>query len=84
MLINNFLQNLTHRFGRKPTYTLCILLLACAVTGSAFSMSLITFCILRLLSGFCNIGLFELYTVWGKINKDRSKNIFINYEIGIF
>ena len=57
----------TKRFGRKKAYLLCILFLACVVTSSAFAMHFITFCILRMLAGACNNGIFEIYFVWGKI-----------------
>ena len=62
---NNKTEKVSLRFGRKPAFTLCCFILASVVTGSAFSPNLITFCILRFISGACNVGLFDLYFVWG-------------------
>jgi hypothetical protein len=39
--------------------------MGCVVTGSALSKNLITFCVLRFFSGLANLGLFEIYIVWG-------------------
>ncbi|XP_046458204.1 organic cation transporter protein-like [Daphnia pulex] len=53
------------KFGRKAAYTWGILFMGCVVTGSALSKNLITFCVLRFFSGLANLGLFEIYIVWG-------------------
>ena len=42
-----------------------MLILASVGTGSAFSMGVIAFSVLRFFSGLANIGVFEIYIVWG-------------------
>ncbi|EFX66627.1 hypothetical protein DAPPUDRAFT_64502 [Daphnia pulex] len=51
--------------GRKPAFTLSVLLLSILVTSAAFSTNIITFSVLRFLSAICNIGFFDIYFVWG-------------------
>lgn len=51
--------------GRKSSFSLAVTLLACTVTGSAYCLSFVSFCILRFVTAVCNIGVFDVYYVWG-------------------
>lgn len=70
-----------NRFGRKAAYTWGILFMGCAVTGSALSTNLITFCVLRFFSGLCNLGLFEIYIVWGNFFLRSKKQTITVYSM---
>ncbi|EFX66628.1 hypothetical protein DAPPUDRAFT_302495 [Daphnia pulex] len=70
---------LTDKTGRKPAFTLCVFILFILVTGAAFSTNIITFSVLRFLSGICNIGFFDIYYVWGVEAVGESYRVVVGF-----